>query len=317
MATGRVAQITTADFFSVRPWRRYDAVIGNPPYVRYQDFIGENRTRARSAALTAGVPLTGLASSWAAFAVHAAEFLKPGGRLGLVLPAELLTVNYAAEVRRYLMQRFGRVQLVVFTERVFPGVQEEVVLLLAEDALASGGTAYCELHQVRNAADLSTADPHPRKRTAGYRWTPRPTHGKWTPALLSEPALRAYTSVEDDGLFTTLNNWGETTLGMVTGNNRYFALSPAQVAELGLSEKELLPLSPPGSRHLRGLSLAKSAWAGSSRRSNMAVSSARGASRVLSWRSGVHPARGGQRSARRVQVPSSDAVVAGASGPNR
>jgi adenine-specific DNA-methyltransferase len=33
-------------------------------------------------------------------------------------------VNYAAEVRRYLMARFGRVRLVVFTERVFPGVLE-------------------------------------------------------------------------------------------------------------------------------------------------------------------------------------------------
>jgi hypothetical protein len=62
-------------------------------------------------------------------------------------------VNCAAEVRRYLMARFARVRLVVFTERVFPGVLEEVVLLLAEDALAPGGTDHCELYQVATIAD--------------------------------------------------------------------------------------------------------------------------------------------------------------------
>lgn len=258
--TGRVAQITTADFFSVRPERRHLAVIGNPPYIRYQDFNGKERAKARAAALAAGVPLTGLASSWAAFTIHAAEFLAPGGRLGLVLPAELLTVNYAAEVRRYLMQRFGQVRLVLFTERVFPEVQEEVVLLLAENALAPGGTTHCELRQVRNADELAAADVVTTAIAEGYRWTPRPTHGKWTQALLPEAALRAYTAVEDNKQFTTLSSWGDTTLGMVTGNNRYFALSPARVAELGIPARELLPLSPPGSRHLRGLTLAKSAW---------------------------------------------------------
>ncbi len=93
---GWPANITQGDFFAVEGRREYDAVIGNPPYIRYQDFNGAARAQSRAAALRAGVGLTALASSWAAFTVHAAEFLRPGGRLGLVLPGELLTVNYAA-----------------------------------------------------------------------------------------------------------------------------------------------------------------------------------------------------------------------------
>ena len=46
--------------------------------------------------------------------MHAALFLRTGGRLGLVLPAELLTVNYAAEVRKFLTERFAKVRLVLF-----------------------------------------------------------------------------------------------------------------------------------------------------------------------------------------------------------
>ncbi len=245
------AQIEIGDFFAANPAPRFDAVVGNPPYVRYQDFSGDARARGRAAALRAGVSLTGLASSWAAFTVHAALFLKPGGRLGLVLPAELLSVNYAAGVRRYLMERFARVRLVLFSERVFPGVMEEVVLLLAE---GNGPTAHCELHQLAGLAGLKTVD------RAGRRWTPVPPEGKWTASLMSSAAWEAYSEVASSPAFSTLHDWGETTLGMVTGNNRYFALSPARVAELQLSATDTIPLSPPGSRHLRGLTFGAPAW---------------------------------------------------------
>jgi len=248
---GFESSIETADFFDVEPAPIYDAVVGNPPYVRYQDFAGEARARGRAAALRAGVPLTGLASSWAAFVVHASLFLKPEGRLGLVLPAELLTVNYAAEVRRYLMQRFATVRLVLFTERVFPGVLEEVVLLLAEGV---GPTEHCDLYQVRDLAELSAVGQVSR------RWKPERPDAKWTPSLLSSSALDVYATLASNEGFTTLNSWGDTTLGMVTGNNRFFALSPQRAADLGLWKRDLIALSPPGSRHLRGLTFSELAW---------------------------------------------------------
>jgi adenine-specific DNA-methyltransferase len=248
---GLNAEVTVSDFFMVDPTPRFDAVVGNPPYVRYQDFSGDARARGRAAALRGGVPLTGLASSWAAFVVHAALFLKPEGRLGLVLPAELLTVNYAAEVRRFLMERFGRVRLVLFTDRVFPGVLEEVVLLLAE---GQGPTDHCELHQVRDASDL------PGDGEVARRWKPTTPESKWTPSLMSASALEMYLELAESDAFGTLHDWGDTTLGMVTGNNRYFALSPERVRELGLTKSEVISLSPPGSRHLRGLTFSESAW---------------------------------------------------------
>lgn len=228
-------------------------VIGNPPYVRYQDFTGEARTRSRAAALRAGVPLTNLASSWAAFTVHSALFLKPGGRMGLVLPAELLSVNYAAEVRAFLLREFARVDLVVFTERVFPGVLEEVVLLLAE-GYRHGPADHAGIIEARNAADLAAA-------LTCREWTPVTARDKWTPPLLPASALDTYLELTcSPETFAPLETWGDTTLGMVTGNNKFFALSPARVTELSLSPSDVLRLSPPGSRHLRGLSFSAGAW---------------------------------------------------------
>ncbi len=245
------ATVTTGDFFRFPPRACYDSVIGNPPYVRYQDFSGIARAVSREAALAQGVRLTGLASSWAAFTVHAALFLRPGGRLGLVLPAELLSVNYADEVRSFLMRRFGRVRLVLFKERVFPEVQEEVVLLLAE---GQGPTSHCELLQLDDAAALEDLDH------VSYSWAPPAGGGKWTPALLSTQSLEVYRDVESAGDFTKLTEWGRITLGAVTGNNSFFALTQLRARELGLPNHELLPLSPPGSRHLRAGTLSHHGW---------------------------------------------------------
>ena len=272
LAEGFRSRIRMGDFFDERPrddffdradWPACDAVIGNPPYIRYQQFSGEARAKGLLAALAQGVRLTGLASSWAAFTIHAAQFLKPEGRLGLVLPAELLTVNYAAQVRRFLLERFSSVRLVLFEELIFPDVLEEVVLLLAE---GSGGASRFEVYQARNLEDLGRirldepstitgpGDPAPE---VGF--TPEGDQ-KWTPALLRADALAAYRSLTEGGKFSTLLDWGETYLGAVTGNNDYFTLTKTRAIELGLEESELLKISPPGSKHLRGLVFSDGAW---------------------------------------------------------
>lgn len=253
VARGRVrsaggdAQIREDDFFLVEPTPEYDAVVGNPPFIRYQEFTGEPRRRAREAALRAGVVLTGLASSWAAFTVHAALFLRPGGRLALVLPAELLSVNYASAIRRFLVEQFAVVELVLFDERVFPEAETDVVLLLA-DGYAKGPTDHVVIHRARNAGDLFDLG-------TGERFEPPGAGGKWTGSLVPRKVIATVSTLLDRGRFTGLETWGDTTLGIVTGNNRYFTFSPRRAHEVGIDEAEMLPLSPPGSAHLRGLAL--------------------------------------------------------------
>ncbi len=246
---GVAAELATGNFFDLAPTHRFDAVVGNPPYVRYQGFGGLDRDKALDAARMQGVQLTRLASSWAAFVIHAASFLSDTGRLALVLPAELMSVNYAAPVRRYLMQRFAHVRLVLFEERVFPGVSEEVVLLMAE---GHGPTIHCDLQQTKNIATLQTL--------VGQRYEPARSDDKWMVGLLPADAASAYSRVSSSNAFVPLQHWGETTLGMVTGNNSFFVLTEERARAHGLSRRDLIQVCPPGSRHLRGLSFGEKAW---------------------------------------------------------
>ena len=69
---------------------------------------------------------------------------------------------------------------------------------------------------------------------------------KWVHGLVGGDPVDCLRSLVGDGHFATLDQWGDTTLGMVTGNNGFFALSRARVNELGLDPTDVIRLSPPG-----------------------------------------------------------------------
>lgn len=252
---GNRTDLRQVDFFAEPSRSVFDAIVGNPPYIRYQAFAGDGRIKAQQAALAQGVRLSGLANAWAAFVVHSSSFLTREGRMALVLPAVLLSVNYAAPVRKFLLQRFGSVKLVMFDERVFPDVQEEVVVLLAE---GSGGTPRFEVYQVKDLHGLTAIMDMPAAEARP--WTPTEADDKWTEALLPSLTASLYSSLTSAERFTSLISWGDPDLGMVTGNNKFFTLTTSEANNLGISKRELLRISPPGSSHLRGLTFTDSAF---------------------------------------------------------
>lgn len=244
-AMGIGPTISVGDFFDMNPDAlRVDAVIGNPPYIRYQDFSGRERAKAQEAAMAAGVRLDSLASSWAPFVVHASRFLDEGGRLGFVLPAELLAANYAAPVREFLLRHFRRVDVVLFEKPVFPEVQEEVVLLCAGGYGApSNGCIY--VSQVDSASGLGSLKPFPAFVEGG---------GRWPVGKASQDAQQILERLSPVDA-VNLSGYGRIRLGAVTGANSYFVMTAARAASLELGEGDLVDICPPGSRHLRTLAL--------------------------------------------------------------
>ena len=109
-----------------------------------------------------------------------------------------------------------------------------------------------ELHQTRNSDTLLD--------DAASWVSYKPKGGaKWTPALVAADAFSTYEKVKSSSC-EALADWGRTYLGSVTGNNNYFALRLAAAASAGLCEDDLIKVSPPGSRHLRGLVFSTKAW---------------------------------------------------------
>lgn len=246
---GSNPQVVAGDFFAQpipNEAARFDAAIGNPPWVRYHLFDGEARELARRVATTGGVTISGLASSWAAFVVHAASFLKPEGRLGFVLPAELMTTDYAEPVRQFLRSRFASVRVITFDERVFPGALVDAVLLLAEGK----GPGQVEVVQLRDATGLKGAGLEPARSDDGS--------GKWSRLLVPREAVIAYDAA---GLLPGVSRLGQrmrVDIGVVTGANSYFVISAEDRRMKQLHGVTRRLVARPG--QLRGLALTAADW---------------------------------------------------------
>lgn len=227
------AHVRTKSFFDLAPadLGRFDAVIGNPPYIRSHGFTGDERARALARAADAGVRLSNLASSWAHFVVHAGSFLRPGGRLGLVLPGELLHTDYAAPVRAWLLRRFGSVRI-AFDRAVFPDAQIDAVLLLASD----DGTDGLRVERLRDVAALcdspsrlASDDPG---RAAPLRWS-------------SSVDAEAHSLYEREAACAgarRLGDFATVDIGVVTGANAFFILTPEEAHTRHLPDAALLPI---------------------------------------------------------------------------
>ena len=195
-----------------------DAVVGNPPYVRYQGFNAAG-SHGHDLAARAGVRLTRLSSSWAPFVVHGTSFLKPGGRMAQVLPAEILHAQYAEQVLDYLRRSFAAVTLVLFEQRVFPGALEEVVLLLAE----GHGLGAADGVRVVEIADLAALDVDQLVRADDRRELSDGDGGDTLLLQLLPDATRdLYRALRRTADVATIGALASVDIGAVTGANDFF-----------------------------------------------------------------------------------------------
>lgn len=228
--------IVNSDFFRfVRDLpveKRYDIVVGNPPFIRYQNFPEKHRSLAITLMSEFGIIPNKLTNIWVPFLVIAANRLAAGGRLGMVIPAELFQVKYAADTRVFLSHFFQRITIVTFTKLVFEGIQQEVVLLLCEkEATDNQGIRMVELPSLEAllALDIAKIQEAPVKLLDHSR-------EKWTKYFLDTDEIEVMRRTKADESIRTCGDYMQVDVGIVTGRNEFFMLKSDQVTALGLGD---------------------------------------------------------------------------------
>lgn len=232
---GKANSIINSDFFSYINGQKdsqYDVVIGNPPFIRYQNFPHEHRDLAFEMMNELGLQPNKLTNIWVPFLVVSASLLKDNGRLAMVIPAELFQVKYAAETRVFLSKFFDRITIVTFKKLVFKGIQQEVVLILAEKTVSKGKgirTIECE-----HLEDLHSIDFEKINGT-GIKPVDHSTE-KWTKYFLTEKEIQLLKRLKKDPRIIPMGNIMEVDVGLVTGRNEFFMMRKADVSKWKLSK---------------------------------------------------------------------------------
>lgn len=255
--------VVEGDFFAW--WERrkgeaFDAVVGNPPFIRYQSFPEPARSRAMAMMESIGFKPNRLTNIWVPFVVASAEALRPGGRLAMVIPAELLQVTYAAQLRSYLTAKFRHIDIVACNELFFEGAEQEVVLLMADGALPErlpNNVCRVAVTEIATVRDLLVSEPTDLLSRSEEKDV-RGDKEKWLKYFLSGREIGLLREMREHGRVVPLGTLADVDVGIVTGANAFFVLRRSEIEQRRLSKFARRLVSR--SAHMRGASLSNEDW---------------------------------------------------------
>lgn len=245
------ALIHEGEFFSwaAETPERFECAAGNPPFIRYQSFKGETRTRALELCRRLGADFSGLSSSWAPFLVATAGLLKPGGRMSFVVPAEIGHAPYAAPLLEYLLAHFSTVHIVAIREKLFPNLSEDCWLLHASGF--GEQTAQIHLTILDHFTPISKP-PSTSTIISAREWRER-WNRRLRPFLIPEESRELYRAIAADPRSCRFGELATIGIGYVSGANDFFHLRQSEADSWEIPEQFLHP----SVRNGRALSVAR------------------------------------------------------------
>ncbi|CAA0214316.1 Modification methyltransferase [Tenacibaculum maritimum] len=222
--------------FCIKTDKRFDLIIGNPPYIRYQYFDKEQQEFASQIFKKANLKYSKLTNAWVSFVVGSSLLLKETGKIGFVLPAEILQVSYAQTLREFLAKFYNKINIVSFEKLVFPDIQQEVVLLLCEKN--NSQTHLIEHLELKDAEDLQNLEvvklKSPKKKIDFKS-------NKWTFYFLDQNEIDFLERLQEENKLLQLGEYAKVEVGITTGSNPFFTV-PLSTVQFYNLEKYAKPL---------------------------------------------------------------------------
>lgn len=217
--------------------RQFDRIVGNPPYVPFDELPIKARKIARTIEIgTDNCLLPGTANLWAAFVAAAVRQLRVGGSLAFVLPAAWDYADYAKGLRAWLPTLFREFHVFRCARPLFKEVEEGSVVILGR-GFGTGRSAV-HRHDCENL-DLLVA------------------------ALLAASPVDGTLCHEESGNTAVpgvcLGDVAEIRIGAVTGDNPYFLMTEDDRVAHDLPTAALRPVVSRAS-HICTDSITSSQW---------------------------------------------------------
>jgi len=202
----------------------FDAVVGNPPFVRYQYLPEPFQARAELIFRKLELPFTKHTNAWVPFIIASMALLRPGGRLAMVVPAEIIHITHAQSLRSYLGAECRRLVIIDPEELWFSETLQGAVILLAEKRNSKMEQAEgLGMYSVkgREFLELSPADVFASPQSINGKTV----EGKWTRALLDAETRELIDELAEHPEVHRFEDIAEVDVGIVTGANKYFLVT--------------------------------------------------------------------------------------------
>ena len=210
------------DYFTSDWNRKYDAIVCNPPYLKFHDY--DNATYVPDVNSHLGTKLNGFTNLYTLFLLKSIAQLQEGGRLAYIVPSEFLNSDYGVEVKRALTKSntLRHIIIVDFTECAFDDALTTACIVLCEK---SDGLGKVRFSRVKDTEDLySSLDKY-----VEYPGEELSAEVKWKSFYEGNNSLRYNHLVP----FST---FAKVSRGIATGANDYFTFKQSKIDDFNIPE---------------------------------------------------------------------------------
>lgn len=207
--------------------KRFDAIICNPPYCKFQNIEKRDVYRSRFESQY-GVRLSGYTNLCTYFLIKSLNELKKGGRCIYIIPYEFLNTGYGKAVKAYLLKTRMLCEIYKFGHE----------LNVFSDALTTACIFVFDTNENKKVDFIEIKDVEEIKQRAfhkriSYAYEELDPNEKWITYFACEKKT-AYRNLIPFSSVATVQR------GIATGSNAYFMLSKNDVKERGLSAQACL-----------------------------------------------------------------------------
>jgi type I restriction-modification system DNA methylase subunit len=231
----------------------FDAVVGNPPYIRQEQIADKDRCRRHLGDV--GADLGSRSDIYAYFFTHATSFLGESGRLGFITSDRWLSVKYGEALQDFFLEKYKIKAIVNFARQQFeiPLISTCVVILERCVDATGRDENVVKMLQLKKASDVEDiVEELQEEREANqideeedYRLVTMKQEGlkhedKWG-RFLWAPSV--YWTVMKEVSLVPLGDLGKMSRGLTTGANKFFYFKKDQEwKEWGIDSKFIRPL---------------------------------------------------------------------------
>ena len=211
---GNKSTFLNSDFLQFNTQKKYNAIIGNPPYVRKSLLKDEQIECAKRIHEEEGLSEITVKNIWTTFLIKSNKLLASSGVLAFVLPSELLQVKFAEEIREYLKNQFQRIEIFTFNDLMFECKGQDTIVLFAYKKHPKKGEFFTNIVNKDILKDekfkLNNNDLLVESKV------------KWTHHFLSKDEITFLNRLKKSLL--KLNDYCESKPGIVTAANKFFII---------------------------------------------------------------------------------------------
>lgn len=224
---------TNSDYldYQIKEDKKFNLIVGNPPYIQSKYLTKQQVALCEEIHKRSGLSVKKIKNIWTAFLLGGVQSLSDDGVLCFILPAELLQVIYAKELRDYLRDNFQKIEIFTFNELVFPDIEQDVIILICAKRQTPGVSFY----HVDKLTDLEIPT-----YVEDHSNVHRETLDKWTNYILSDDELVFLDRLKNRLSLKPIKDYCRAEVGVVTAANSYFIVDNEVV-----STPELRRISQP------------------------------------------------------------------------